>query len=64
MTVNLNVRSEPDTDSDIVGIIPEGRFVPVLGRNSDGTWWRTEFEGEQGWIARDFIEPDPICLVD
>ncbi|MEL6149576.1 MAG: SH3 domain-containing protein [Chloroflexota bacterium] len=63
-TVNLNVRDEPTTDSEVVAIIPEGDFVRILGRNDDSTWWNTEFQGERGWIFGDLIELDPICNVE
>ncbi len=64
VTVNLNVRSEPTTESEIVAIIPEGRFVRILGRgNEDNSdWWRTQYEGELGWVFGDLLELDPICL--
>lgn len=64
VTVNLNVRAEPTTDADIVAIIPEDTFVRIVARNDDGNWWRTEFQGEQGWVSGDFLELDPICTVE
>jgi hypothetical protein len=64
VTVNLNVRQEDDVDSDIVAIVPEGSRVALIAKNTDGTWWQTEYDGERGWISRDFVELDSICLVD
>jgi hypothetical protein len=64
ITVNLNLRSEPNTDSVILGVIPEGTFVPLEAKNEDGTWWRGTFEGQSGWLFGELIELDPICLVE
>ena len=62
VTVNLNVRAEPDTDAEIVAIVPEGRTVRILGRSEDERWWLTEFEGEDGWLFGDLLELDAICF--
>jgi hypothetical protein len=58
---NLNVRQNPTTDADVVAIIPEGRYIQLLARNLETTWWLTEFEGEQGWVVGEFLTIAPIC---
>ncbi|MEM6282666.1 MAG: SH3 domain-containing protein [Chloroflexota bacterium] len=60
-TVNINVRSEPSTDAEIVAIVPEGLFIEIFGKNDDGTWWNTEFEGERGWVFGGLLQFDPVC---
>ncbi len=64
VTVNLNVRAEPDTDSDIVAIIPEGQYIALYGRSDNGTWWLTEYENEEGWVFGEYLTLDPICRTE
>lgn len=64
LTTNLNMRASDSTTADIVGIIPEGRYINILGKNADETWYFTEFEGEQGWIAGDYLRLDDVCFVE
>ncbi len=64
VSVNLNLRSEPNTDSDVIAVVPEDTFVSIEAKNPDGTWWQATYQGEIGWLAADFIELDPICLVE
>lgn len=61
---NLNVREYDDVNSDIVAIIPEGRYINILGKNDDNSWYLTEFEAEQGWVVADFLQLDSICFVE
>lgn len=64
VTVNLNVRAEPDTDADIVAIIPEAQYIALYGRSDNGTWWLTEYEDEEGWVFGEYLTLDPICLTE
>jgi len=61
---NLNVRAEDTVDAEIVAIIPEQTRVALSARNEEGTWWVTEFEGETGWVAAEFLQLDPVCGID
>ncbi|MEW5941571.1 MAG: SH3 domain-containing protein, partial [Chloroflexota bacterium] len=51
---NVNVRSGPSMDYDIVGQLPAGSSALVFGQNSDRTWWYIEFpngSGQYAWVA-------------
>lgn len=37
--VNANCRSGPGTVYDIIGSLPNGTTVPIIGKDSTGTWW-------------------------
>ena len=50
VTRGLNIRKEPNADSEIVGELVEGSIVTVL--EVDGTWGKTE----QGWINLQFVK--------
>lgn len=52
----LNLRAEPNTDSDILLVIPEGTAVDVVEINEDFTWGRVAYNGEEGWISIDFAK--------
>jgi hypothetical protein len=50
----LNLRAEPNTDSDILLVIPEGTALNVVEINEDFTWGRVAYNGKEGWISIDF----------
>jgi len=50
----LNLREEPNTDSEILLEIPEGTALNVVEINEDFTWGRVAYNGKEGWISIDF----------
>lgn len=52
---NLNMRRTPDVQGEVLLQIPSAAFVIVTARTSDGEWLETNFEGEVGWIASQFV---------
>ena len=55
ITRNMNVRRGPDTTYAVVGYATVGQEYDITGRNTDGSWWRIEFEGENAWIYAPFV---------
>lgn len=53
-TDNLHLREEPNTDSDILLVIPEGTALDVVEIDEDFTWGRVAYNGKEGWISLDF----------
>lgn len=53
---DLNLRLNPDFDSDILTVIPAGTSLNVVEVNEDFTWGRVSLDGAEGWIALDFAE--------
>lgn len=51
-----NVRSGPSTDFDILGQLPEGTQVRVIGATQDFTWLVIDFRGQQGWLATYLVD--------
>ncbi|HOA24092.1 MAG TPA: CAP domain-containing protein [Aggregatilineales bacterium] len=49
--VNLRLRSGPGTSYPVVGTVPRGVTVPVVGRNAAGNWLQVQYNGQSGWIA-------------
>ncbi len=52
---NLNVRRDPNDQSEVVTQIPALLQVIVTGRTADELWLRTSYEGVEGWIASNFV---------
>jgi uncharacterized protein YgiM (DUF1202 family) len=56
----LNIRSAPNSDSEIIGSIPPSKSgIIYKGKrdgNGDSVWLRIEFEGKQGWISSRYVE--------
>ena len=51
----MNIRSGPGTDYDVVGEAIAGEEFPITGKNSEGDWWRIDFQGQPGWIHAPFV---------
>ena len=48
---NLNLRREPDANSEVIAPIPAGTEVIVISRTEDGNWLNVTYEEQEGWIA-------------
>lgn len=55
-TDNLNLRSGPGTEYEVVGYMPSGSEAEIIGRNEEGTWWQVVFAGAQAWVIGDYVE--------
>ena len=56
---NLNVRSGPGLDYDVVAVISEGSSYPALGRNDDGSWVEIDADGTIAWVSAEWVEVAP-----
>ena len=52
---NMNLRAGPGTDFDKVAQIPAGTAVTALGANADETWVVVQYEGQYGWLAKEYL---------
>ena len=52
----LNLRSEPSMNADVVGKIPKGSRIPVIGQ--DGNWYLTYYEGNRGYVNSKYVRFD------
>lgn len=50
----LNLRSGPSTDDTVVGSIPEGCLVTLLGE-TQGAWEKVDYRGTVGWAHSDYL---------
>jgi hypothetical protein len=64
VTTLLRLRAAPSLDAMIVTRIPANRFVPIFGRNADGTWVKTLYNGYLGWVWSGFVILENYRLLD
>ncbi len=57
-STEVNVRSEPSTASDVLGIIPANTKIQIIGRDPGENWWQILYpEGaqEKGWVTAQYV---------
>jgi len=57
----INVRSEPNTSSAVIGRLNPTATALVLGRLPDGTWYQVSLNGLTGWIATSVVIAGGTC---
>jgi hypothetical protein len=57
---NVLVRSAPAEQYAVLGMLPTGGALPVIGR-TDNNWYSISFAERQGWVAGDVIALDGDC---
>ncbi|MDM5187185.1 SH3 domain-containing protein [Bacillus sp. DX4.1] len=57
----LNVRSEPNTHSSILDVLPNGKFITIQGTHGD--WYQISHNGKVGYVKRDFVSSGSQPLV-
>ncbi|MEX3313661.1 DUF1236 domain-containing protein [Sulfitobacter sp. PS-8MA] len=65
---DLNVRSGPGPQYDIVGVIPGGKAAMVEGCLDSASWCQVNFDGTQGWSYSDYlaveVEDQAVALTE
>lgn len=46
----LNVRSGPGTSYSVITRINRGETYPIVGRNSNSSWWQIDIDNTSGWV--------------
>jgi uncharacterized protein YgiM (DUF1202 family) len=63
----VNIRSGPGDDYEIIGTLNPDIRMPVIGRSADNNWWQIEITADnKGWVAGDLVEvanPDSAPVV-
>jgi hypothetical protein len=58
----LNIRSEPNTQSAIVGTAVTGKTIPVIGRLADCSWLQVvQPPNNQGWVLAEYVTLSRPC---
>jgi uncharacterized protein YraI len=51
----LNVRTGPSTAYTVLTVVAGGTRLPVLGSNSDGSWYQVKSPAGTGWVSAPFV---------
>jgi hypothetical protein len=57
----LNLRAEPNDQATLVGTLPGGTRVNIIGGPVQAgayTWWNVEVDGQRGWCAGEYLTFD------
>lgn len=57
----LNIRTEPNTESDILDVLPNGKFVSV--QEEQGDWYKILHNGTYGYVKKEFLSDGSKPLV-
>ncbi len=60
-TQTLRVRTEPNTEAQIYGLLPEGEIVEVLNTGDDAEeedWICIDYEGNDGYVSAEYVVLD------
>lgn len=55
----LRIRTEPNMESDVYGMLPKGDIVEVLKEEEDG-WICVDYEGSDGYVSAEYVVLDFI----
>ncbi len=58
----LNIRSEPSTDSEILGLAEDGSLLPLLVETASDGWYQVEYDGKTAYIYAEYAEVQEITL--
>ena len=53
---HLNLRSNPDANSEALVQIGAGEELQVEGRTGDGNWLKVQYQGQEGWINSQYVK--------
>jgi uncharacterized protein YraI len=56
ITAGADVRSGPGERYLLLSVAQGGEEHAILGRSSDGLWWRIDYRGQPAWVAAAQVE--------
>lgn len=57
---NVNLRSGPGTDYNIVGTLLVGQSLEIVGRNPDSSWWQVSAPDGVCWVSASVVTVNNI----
>jgi uncharacterized protein YgiM (DUF1202 family) len=51
----LNLRRNPNAQSEVIAKIPSGTQLVITSQTLSGEWLQTEFEGVAGWVSTQYV---------
>ncbi len=58
---NLRLRAQPSTEAETLLVIPYATMITLSARSADSVWWLTEYDGQTGWVAGEFLMLSAGC---
>lgn len=58
----LNIRSEPSTDGEILGMAEDGSYLPLLIERANNGWYEVEYEGKSAYVSAEFAQVRDVTL--
>ena len=55
-TTQLNVRAEPSTAGDVLGLIAADTTIQIIGKDVGGNWWQIIYADRIGWVTAQYVE--------
>ncbi len=60
----VNIRSGPGIDHPVIGTLNPNTVMPIVGRNSDASWWQIEItNGTMGWVSNAVVNASNTSAV-
>lgn len=59
--LGVNIRSGPSTGASVVGVLPQGATIAIVGQSqASGGWWEVSGSGQSGWVTAetDYTSPN------
>ncbi|MEM7028191.1 MAG: thermonuclease family protein [Chloroflexota bacterium] len=60
---NVNIRSGPSTNFDVVGELATDQSVEIIGQNETNDWWQVVVGNETGWVAASVTQVQNVTNV-
>lgn len=55
-TTQLNVRMEPSTASETLGMVNQFATVQVIGKDASGSWYQISYINSKGWVRAEYVQ--------
>lgn len=52
----VRIRKEPNTECEVLGLLPKGEIVDVISKSEDEQWVCIDYEGKDGYVSAEFLE--------
>ncbi|SCB68907.1 SH3 domain-containing protein [Bacillus mycoides] len=59
--IALNVRIEPNAESTILGVLPNGKYISIL--EECGEWYKISYNGKTGYVKKEFVSDGSYSMV-
>jgi hypothetical protein len=56
-TALLNLRAGPAISQPLLGQVPGGTRLPIVGRSADGAWWQVTAAEGRMWVFGELVRP-------